>query len=57
MHRKPLDKTKKANIKCEHCEYWDRGKLSFNYNEICKLTLQPKSYYQRCQKFKWIGEE
>lgn len=22
MNKRPIDKTKKANIKCEHCEYW-----------------------------------
>ena len=42
-----LDKTKKSNIKCEHCEYWD------DKNGYCKFHREEKWYYQRCNDFKW----
>lgn len=50
MNKKPIDKEKKSNIKCEHCEYWT-GLL---WDEArCKLNSQPKQYYQRCKNFSW----
>lgn len=50
MNKKPIDKEKRSNIKCEHCEYWT-GLL---WDEArCKLNKQPKQYYQRCKNFSW----
>lgn len=42
-----LDKTKKSNIKCEHCEHWD------DQNGYCKFHREEKWYYQRCKDFEW----
>lgn len=42
-----LDKTKKSNIKCEHCEHWD------SQTEYCKVRKQKKRYYQRSKDFEW----
>jgi len=45
MARK-LDKSKKSNIKCEHCKYW-------NSAHNCELSGVYKWYYQRCKNFAW----
>lgn len=42
-----VDKRKKANVKCEHCNYYD------SENSFCNLLGEPKNYYNRCMKFKW----
>lgn len=42
-----VDKSKKANVKCEHCDYYD------SENSFCNLLREPKNYYNRCMKFKW----
>lgn len=45
-----VDKTKKANIKCEYCGSWDREKGK------CGITDQPKDYWCRairCDGFNW----
>ena len=43
-----IDKSKKANIKCEHCGYW-AGRESSK----CLLTGKEKMYYNRCKEFTW----
>jgi hypothetical protein len=43
---KKLDKSKKSNIKCEHCKYW-------NSAHNCELSGAHKWYYQRCKDFAW----
>lgn len=48
MKRKPIDRSKKSNIKCEHCANWT-GWAS----EKCKMTGQEKRYYQKCKIFSW----
>ena len=46
MNKRPIDKTKKANIKCEHCKYWgDKNK--------CEITNELKNYWNRCKQFNW----
>ena len=46
-----VDKTKKANIKCEHCDNW-----RFNdYQGYCILTASKTNYWNRCKKFEWAG--
>lgn len=47
MKRK-VDKTKKKNIYCAHCEYYS-GWIS----EKCKLNGEHKNYWNRCKNFKW----
>lgn len=48
MKQRPIDRSKKSNIKCEHCSHWS-GWLS----EKCKLSGDVKQYYQRCKNFNW----
>lgn len=45
MKQRPIDRSKKSNIKCEHCKYWYGWP-----SEKCKLSGEEKQYYQRCKK-------
>ncbi len=45
-----VDKTKKSNIKCEHCEYFDTEKMC---NGWCNKHNKQKNYWNRCKLFKW----
>lgn len=47
MNNKPVDKTKKSNIKCEHCQHWDR------ITGICSSQNATKNYWNRCKQFEW----
>ena len=51
MNTKPIDKSKKSNIKCEHCNNWDRKHC------ICTLTNENKNYWNRCKSFEWAESE
>lgn len=65
MNVKTVDKTKKSNIKCEHCQYWDKEHRKTVYHTVrnmphlpvdlptCVLTGEAKNYYQRCKNFEW----
>lgn len=49
-----IDRTKKSNIKCEHCRHWegfssDRGRICLKKNEV-------KNYWYRCKEFEWPDE-
>lgn len=47
MAKRKVDKTKKSNIKCEHCEAWD-----FDDEENrgwCCILEQEKNYWNRCK--------
>lgn len=47
---KPIDKSKKSNIKCEHCEYFDRD-WGFCTNKLAdKYNI---NYWNRCKHFEW----
>ena len=46
--KRPVDRSKKSNIKCEHCSHWT-GWCS----EKCKLTGEEKKYWKKCKKFAW----
>lgn len=47
MNKRPIDKTKKSNIKCEHCRFWNAD------DGICYLNKEKKNYWNRCKKFEW----
>ena len=47
---KPIDKSKKSNIKCEHCLYADKDRLRGYW---CSLHELSKNYWNRCKDFKW----
>jgi len=51
MNNKPVNRTKKSNIKCEHYKHWDR-KL-----HMCALTNEDKNYWNRCKRFEWTEGE
>lgn len=58
MNNRPLDKSKKSNIKCEHCvNYGIRPNLvdkgGFQNPYYCKLTDHGKHYWNRCKQFEW----
>lgn len=46
MNNKPIDKSKKVNIKCEHCAYW-------TCVQRCEISKMATMYWQRCKFFKW----
>lgn len=50
MNNRPLDKTKKSNIKCEHCLYCDKDKERGYW---CPIKEAPKNYWNRCNFFQW----
>ena len=63
MNKKPVDKTKKSNIKCEHCKYFNRNKsaimLVLNHIEshsVCDIKNEPKYYWNRCENFEWADK-
>lgn len=67
MNKKPVDTTKKSNIKCEHCKHWDKehrktimitqGRLHLPADcPVCEISGDPKWYYNRCKNFEWREE-
>ena len=58
-----IDKSKKGNIKCEHCGHF--AEPYGNPYEDCKCMLngQPRHYWNRCKRFVWredrqyVGEQ
>ena len=67
MNTKPIDKSKKSNIKCEHCKYFRRvplkittvenqitGSLLYlSTTDMCGRLNIPKHYWNRCKYFEW----
>ena len=47
-----VDKSKKSNIKCEHCGNWTGWQRS-----TCSLDGSEKQYYQCCPHFRWSDNE
>lgn len=52
MNKRPVDKTKKSNIKCEHCKYYQKS----NFDSYCTLNGISKNYWNRCKSFEWTLE-
>ena len=57
MNNKPIDRSKKSNIKCEHCRHWNyetgfRGKGCINPDS--PKYNQPTNYWNRCKCFEWL---
>lgn len=53
---KSLDKTKKSNIKCEHCKFCYNNPfmvsiISKPYK--CELEDKEVNYWNRCKRFEW----
>ena len=51
--KRTVDKTKKSNVKCEHCKFWNKENALGTYAPTCLLTCTRHEYYQRCKKFEW----
>lgn len=43
-----IDKSKRSNVKCEHCKNWTGWQKS-----MCCLHMEEKQYYKRCKDFAW----
>lgn len=50
MNNKPIDRTKKSNIKCEHCMYWQQSKCMSDYSD---KYGKETNYWNRCKAFDW----
>lgn len=46
-----VDRSKKSNIKCEHCRFWS-GRPS-ETNQVCLKKNETKNYWNRCKEFEW----
>ena len=55
MNTKPIDKSKKSNIKCEHCEYWCGEE--FLDTTVCIISQTRKNYWHRCKDFEWAKDK
>ena len=59
MNKRPIDKTKKSNIKCEHCKFWcEWSYYGENKDYYCKNPCSPqhnnqRNYWNRCKQFEW----
>lgn len=49
MNTKPVDITKKSNIKCEHCRACDKSPKGY----WCALHEKEVNYWNRCKFFKY----
>ena len=43
-----VDKSKKSNVKCEHCKHFKARLESY-----CDITKDEKNYWNRCKQFEW----
>lgn len=50
-NNRPIDKTKKSNIKCEHCEFYKDNECFCNSNVVFKTN-----YWNRCGSFQWSSK-
>lgn len=55
MNKKSIDKTKKSNIKCEHCAFW--SKTGYCWSPNSKNFQFSTNYWNRCKAFIWKGSE
>lgn len=55
MNKRPIDKTKKANIKCEHCEFCPKTDTVTTkcLNEKSPKFAKEVHYWNRCKCFEW----
>lgn len=65
MNKRPIDKSKKSNIKCEHCKFFEPH---YEINDLknhnmCINPISPKfgegtcNYWNRCKRFEWAESE
>lgn len=56
INKRPVDKSKKSNIKCEHCIWYMRPNSHEDMmclNEASPKHRQPIKYWNRCKEFAW----
>lgn len=51
MNKRPIDKTKKSNIKCGHCEYYSER----DWSGWCREKVYTTNCWNRCKKFDWAS--
>lgn len=61
VKKRAVDITKKTNIKCEHCKYWqswawERLDERCNRCAKCGKCGEVKKNYNRCKEFEWRDE-
>lgn len=58
IEKRGVDTSKKSNVKCEHCKYWDYENISLdgsgNRCAKCGKSGEVKKYYNRCKMFEWL---
>lgn len=48
---RPIDKSNKKNIYCDHCEHFSQyGTKNIYY---CKQCGEMRDYWNRCKQFEW----
>ena len=47
---RPIDITKKSNIKCEHCKWAEKDN---ERRYFCTIHQKPKHYWNCCVYFDW----
>ena len=55
MEMRTVDKSKKSNVKCEHCKHFKARLDSKVFQRIsyCDITKDEKNYWNRCKQFEW----
>lgn len=56
MNKRLVDKSKKSNIKCEHCMWYMQPNAHEDmmcFNEESPKHRQLIHYWNRCKKFEW----
>ena len=48
--KRVVDKTKKSNIKCEHCKFYNHDIWCCQRIKNVNLSIQ---YWKKCDKFEW----
>ena len=51
MNIRPIDRSKKANVKCEHCQHWNNNNVSYCY--CLKDKARSANYWNKCKEFEW----
>ena len=56
MNVRPIDKTKKSNIKCEHCKHY-QSVMGQICSGKCVASGKYKNYWNRCKQFEWRDQK
>lgn len=56
VNMRKVDKTKKSNIKCEHCKHY-KYENKYVLKNHCGLNGNEKNYWNRCKQFEWCEYE